>query len=177
MNLSLVDRLDPFALARHLCIPVLGIGKLVTLIGREDLGKYFLSEDVESFSAMTLFDGWKRTVVHNESHAPTRQASDIAHEVSHCLLEHLPEPVLRQDGHRCWNEQVETEATWLSGALLVPRAGALQLARSGLAIDLIARRFGVSSILCRWRMNETGIAEQLHRYANLRKTSRNAATG
>ena len=176
MDLSLEDRLDPFELARYLCIPVLGIGEAVTLIGKQDLGRYFLTEDVESFSAMTVFNGWKRMVVHNESHAPTRQASNIAHELSHCLLEHLPEPVIRPDGHRCWNEEVEMEATWLGGALLVPRAGALRLAGSGMAVELIASHFGVSLALCRWRMNETGIAHQIQRYANLRRTYSKAAT-
>ena len=67
------------------------------------------------------------------------------------------------------------EATWLAAALLVPRAGALRLARGGVVDDLIARRFGVSTALCRWRMNETGISSQLQRYANLRRTGGRAA--
>jgi hypothetical protein len=58
----------------------------------------------------------------------------------------------------------------------VPRAGALKLARGGMEDDLIARHFGVSTPLCRWRMNETGISSQLQRYGNLRSTgSRTAA--
>jgi Zn-dependent peptidase ImmA (M78 family) len=175
LNLPLDDRLDPLCLARHLCIPVLEIGKLATLLGKPALGNYFLIEDVDSLSALTLFDGSKRIIVHNESHAPTRQVSNLAHEISHCILEHVPEPVLRPDGRRCWNEEVEAEATWLAGALLVPRAGALKLARGGLEDDLIARHFGVSTALCRWRMNETGISSQLQRYAKFRKTGGRAA--
>ena len=110
LNLPLDDRLDPLCLARHLCIPVLEIGKLATLLGKPALGNYFLIEDVDSLSALTLFDGSKRIIVHNESHAPTRQVSNLAHEISHCILEHVPEPVLRPDGRRCWNEEVEAEA-------------------------------------------------------------------
>jgi hypothetical protein len=177
LNLSLDHRLDPLTLARHLCIPVLEIGRLAALLGEPGLGNYFLIEDVDSLSALTLFFGSRRTIVHNESHAPTRQVSNLAHEISHCILEHVPEPLLRPDGHRCWNEVVEAEATWLAGALLVPRAGALELARRGMEDDLIARHFGVSTPLCRWRMNETGISSQLKRYGNLRRTGSRAAAG
>jgi Zn-dependent peptidase ImmA (M78 family) len=115
LNLSLDDRLDPLSLARHLCIPVLEIGDLAALSRNAGLGDYFLIEDADCLSALTLFDGTKRTIVHNESHAPTRQVSNLAHEISHCLLEHVPEPVARPDGRRCWNEEVEAEATWLGG--------------------------------------------------------------
>jgi Zn-dependent peptidase ImmA (M78 family) len=175
LNLSLDDRLDPLSLARHLCIPVLEIGELAAMLGKPALGSYFLIEDVDSLSALTLFYGRKRMIVHNESHAPTRRVSNLAHEISHCILEHVPEPVLRPDGRRCWNEKVEAEAAWLAGALLLPRAGALKLARGGLDDDLIARCFGVSAALCRWRMNETGISSQLQRHANLRRTGGRAA--
>lgn len=174
IKLSLEDRLDPLVLAQHLCIPVLGIRRAAMLLGKPDFGRYFLIEDVESFSAVTLFYSRKRIIVHNDHHASTRQASNIAHELSHCLLEHPPEPILRSDGCRYWNEQVEAEAAWLGGALLVPRAGALKLAHSGLPVELIARHFGVSSALCRWRMNETGVGWQLTRYAHLRATKRRA---
>lgn len=177
LNLSLDDRLDPLSLARHLCIPVLEIGDLAALSSNPSLGDYFLIEDVDCLSALTLFDGTKRTIIHNESHAPTRQVSNLAHEISHCLLEHVPEPLVHPDGRRCWNEEVEAEATWLAGALLVPRAGALKLARSGFGEEVIARHFGVSTSLCRWRMNETGITSQLQRYANLVRTGRRAAAG
>jgi Zn-dependent peptidase ImmA (M78 family) len=175
MNLSLEDRLDPSMLARHLCIPVIDIEMAARRLGKPDFGRYFLIEDVESLSAMTLFHGRKRIVLHNGSHAPTRQASNIAHEISHCLLEHIPGPVLRPDGCRYWNEGMEAEAAWLGGALLVPRIGALQHARAGLAVDQIARHFAVSSHLCRWRMNETGIAQQLRRYATFRSAKRQTA--
>lgn len=172
MNLSMESRLDPSILANHLSIPVLGIRNAAALLGKSDFGQYFLTEDVDSFSAITVFHGRRRIVIHNENHAPTRQASNIAHEVSHCLLEHEPEPVLQLDGCRYWNEQVEAEAAWLSGALLVPREGVLRLALSGLTVELIARHFGVSPTLCRWRMNGTGVASQLRRNISLRTTRR-----
>jgi Zn-dependent peptidase ImmA (M78 family) len=174
MNLSLHERLDPICLARHLCLPVMNLREAARHLGDPELATYFLTEDTDSFSALTLFYGMRRVIIHNESHAPTRQASNIAHEISHCLLEHPPEPVLDLDGHRRWNEQLEMEATWLGGTLLMPRAGALRIARSGLPVDQIARHFGVSEPLCRWRLNETGVASQLQRYANFRTMSRKA---
>ena len=63
----------------------------------------------------------------------------------------------------------EDEATWLGGALLVPRDGALNLVRRGIELPSIARNFGVSEALCRWRINETGVAQQIRRLSKWRK--------
>ena len=175
MRLRPEDRLDPFALAKHLSVPVIGIRDAARLVRRSDLGSYFLTEDVESLSAITLFQGRKRIVLHNDRHAATRQASNVAHEISHCLLEHSPEPAVGPDGCRMWNREVEMEAEWLGGALLMPRAGALKHARAGLTPELIADHFGVSLALCRWRLQHTGILSQLQRYASLRRAVRRAA--
>ena len=76
------------------------------------------------------------------------------------LLEHSPTPV-SSSGCRCWDDTVEDEATWLGAALLVPREGALRLARNGMDIPGIANNFGVSEPLCRWRIAQTGITYQL----------------
>jgi Zn-dependent peptidase ImmA (M78 family) len=87
----------------------------------------------------------------------------LAHEVSHSLLEHEPTPVMSANGQRYWDAQVEEEATWLGAALLVPRAGALSMAKSDWTVQDTAAHYGVSESLCRWRIVQTGIAYQVQR--------------
>jgi Zn-dependent peptidase ImmA (M78 family) len=131
LSLTATCRLDPHLLAQHLEIPVLTIRQCLRVSEHASRIELLLNEENNSFSALTLFWGRRRIIVHNESHAPTRQANDIVHEVAHCLLEHPPAPVTDHHGCRYWNEAFENEADWLSGTLLVPRKGAVALARSG----------------------------------------------
>jgi Zn-dependent peptidase ImmA (M78 family) len=161
LSLDSTSRLDPHDLAAHLGIPVLKIRDCMRFAENSASLRHLTQIDPDSFSAMTVFVGSHRYIVYNEAHAPTRQANDIAHEIAHCLLEHPPSPVADRNGCRCWNKTLEDEANWLAGALLVPREGALALARSGLTLAQIAANFGVSEQLCRWRVHQTGVAHQL----------------
>jgi Zn-dependent peptidase ImmA (M78 family) len=88
--------------------------------------------------------------------------------MSHCILEHPPSPILSPEGCRYWNTRVEEEADWLAAALLIPREGALTLTKRSLPIDRIAAKYGVSKQLCRWRINETGVAIQVRRWSAAR---------
>jgi Zn-dependent peptidase ImmA (M78 family) len=62
-------------------------------VQRTSFLRYFSQIDTDSFSAVTVFRGYRRLIVHNENHHPHRQASNLAHELSHTLLEHEPSPV------------------------------------------------------------------------------------
>ena len=152
-------------LARHLAIPVLTMQQLGSYAkGAVDYCMYFSTADPDSFSAVTVFvQRHRRMIVHNENHHSNRQASNLSHEISHTLLEHAPTSVVGTNGQRFWDAEVEQEATWLGAALLVPREGALQLARDGANITEIAAHFGVSESLCSWRIVQTGIRQQIER--------------
>jgi Zn-dependent peptidase ImmA (M78 family) len=76
--------------------------------------------------------------------------------------------VLRPEGCRYWDPRLEAEADFLAGTLLVPRDGALALYKRKLPLASIAERYGVSEQLCRWRINETGIAIQVARWAAIK---------
>jgi hypothetical protein len=166
LSLGPLDRLDPLRLAEHLGIPVFGLKDLARFDGG---GATFIrvlrGSEREAFSAITVFCGGRRLVIHNDSHAPTRQASSVTHELSHCILEHPPSPILSPEGCRHWNSRLEEEADWLAGALLVPREGALTLTKRGWPLARIAERYAVSEQLCRRRVNETGVAIQARRWA------------
>lgn len=165
LGLRCIDRLEPIDLAKHLEIPIFTMAELMAQCnGGTDFCEYFSQIAPDSFSAVTIFvRNYRRIIVHNETHHPNRQASNISHEISHTLLEHAPTAVANSNGQRFWDSEMEQEATWLGAALLVPREGALELARSGATAAEIAAQYGVSESLCSWRIINTGIPQQLQR--------------
>lgn len=163
LGLSATDRLNVLAMADYLSIPVVAMSVLPPRNDPNGFLNVFRYSEQETFSAVTIFRGDVRLIVHNDSHHPHRQASNIAHEISHCLLEHKPSPLLSESGCRHWNPEFEGEADWLGGVLLVPRDGALSLLRTGHSSAEIATHYGVSEILCRWRLYQTGVVRQVQR--------------
>ncbi len=163
LSLGVRDALRPLDLAAHLAIPVYTLGTVSRNCTRPGVLACFHAAEADCFSAVTIFRGFRRIIVHNENHHPHRQASNLAHELSHCLLSHDPEDLVQRDGQRYWNAELEGEANWLAGALLVPREGGLILLRAGWEIVDIAANYAVSEVLCRWRINATGVPQQLAR--------------
>ncbi len=86
LSLNATSRLDPHLLAKHLGIPVLKIKDCLRVVGNGGCLKHLIHADPDCFSAITVFVGTHRYIVHNEGHALTRQANDIVHEIAHCLL-------------------------------------------------------------------------------------------
>ncbi|PJN92515.1 hypothetical protein CNY89_29025, partial [Amaricoccus sp. HAR-UPW-R2A-40] len=48
--------------------------------------------------ATVCYDGYAAFVIYNNTHAPVRQASNIAHELAHIVLGHPPLPLIKADG-------------------------------------------------------------------------------
>ena len=163
LGLSATDQLDGRALGDHLGVPLIGLSALATRRGGIDFRAFFQRTDPDTFSALTIFNGTARLILHNDAHHPHRQASNICHEVSHCILEHNPAPLLSETGCRHWNDTLESEADWLAGVLLVPRDGGLILIKRDWSIQEIAEHYGVSEHLCRWRLHQTGVMQQAKR--------------
>lgn len=165
LGLGAYRRLAPARLAEHLAIPVLTLSDLL-------LSQHAMPElasaigilhgsEMQAMSAVTVFCGSQRVIVHNDAHAPGRQASNLAHELSHALLLHPSAPVVDLHGCRKWNREVEDEASYLAGALLVPAKAAWWLAKRGLMLEQAAEEFGCSIEMIRWRINITGAGRRL----------------
>jgi Zn-dependent peptidase ImmA (M78 family) len=116
LGLGPLDRLDPNALAELLAIPVITLGDLAH--DRPGI-RHLLEVEPDAFSAVTVFQGTRRTIVHNDGHSLARQNSNLGHEMSHGLLHHPPTPALDDSGCRVWDQDIEDEAGWLAGCLLV----------------------------------------------------------
>ena len=161
LRLARLDRLDPRQLARHLDIPVLGLSDLPEGLSG---AQHFLFAESEAFSALTVFRGNRRIIVHNDSHSPARQNSNLAHELAHGLLLHEPAPALdSKTGCRNWNDTNESEAAWLGGVLLVTDDMAMAVARGRIPREQARERFGVSEDMLRWRLDVTGANKRVAR--------------
>jgi Zn-dependent peptidase ImmA (M78 family) len=160
LGLSLFDALDPHALAVWLEIPIIRLSEFVE---EAPAVRHLLEVEQEVFSAVTVFAGSKRTIVHNDAHAPVRQTSNLTHELAHGLLLHPPTPALDNTGCRHWNQDIEDEASWLGGSLLVPEAATIAIAKGRWTQSAAARHFGVSEVMIRFRLNSTGAVRRVQR--------------
>jgi hypothetical protein len=100
------------------------------------------AEEPRLFSAVTVFRGRRRTIVHNDNHARGRQANNIAHELCHALLQHEAAPALSIVGCRDWYRVVEEEASWAGATILIADEAALHIVRTGLSPAEAARPTG-----------------------------------
>lgn len=154
MGLASHQPLSPWNLAEHLGVPLLRLSALVS--AAPGAVEYFLADGRGAFSAVTVFRDAKRLVVYNDGHSLPRQASDLSHELAHALLLHPPHAAMNENGCRVWAADIEDEADWLGGALLVPRDAAFRVARRRIPLEEAAREYAVSEQMMRFRLNVTG---------------------
>ena len=159
LGLNLVDPLDPRVLAQDLAIPLVPLSALKK--DAPTVVRHFSQQASGAFSAMTMFYGTRRAILYNDSHSPGRQASDIAHELSHALLQHPPEVAIDHRGRRNWNQNLEDEATWLAGALLISDEAAIEIATIQMSTDVAAVAYGVSEQMIVWRLNVTAAVQRV----------------
>jgi hypothetical protein len=158
LRLDVHAPLCPWRLAVFLDVPIV---PLTALEPYEPAGvRYLTGKGRDFFSAVTIFigrHGRKRVVFHNDGHAKTRQAANLAHELAHAILCHPPTPPFTPD------PIAEAEAHWLGPTLLVPEAAALHIVEQSMSNDSAARLYGVSESLLDMRLNVTGARTRIAR--------------
>ena len=159
--LSLTDPLDVWRLAEFLKIPVTPLSSFHE--HAPNATRLFLNGGQNMFSGVTVFRGTSRMIVYNDAHVLGRQASDIAHELSHGLLHHTPTEATDGRGCRMWNSEAEEEADWLGGALLVPEEAALHIVREEWTLHRAAIKYGVTPKMIQYRINVTGARKRVER--------------
>jgi hypothetical protein len=120
----------------------------------------FLGGSASCFSAVTVPSGWHTAIVHNDSHHPYRQRSNICHELAHCFLGHQCTPPLTSAGERARDGGVEAEANYLAGTLLVTNEAAIHIVKKGL-ISVAQQLYGVSRPMLDYRLRISG-AHTIH---------------
>jgi Zn-dependent peptidase ImmA (M78 family) len=169
MGLVPADRLDLRALAERRGIRTLSADELIDKERLIDLERM----QAFAFSACTFDINGMKVIVVNPLRSPARQASDIAHELSHLLLKHELTEVREIAGvtfRTCRSDQ-EEEATTLGGTLLLPRPLLMRAVGRGMSVESIAKTYGVTSEMARFRFNTTGVSTQLHRARARRMSS------
>lgn len=161
LELGVADALDPWKLAGLLGIPLIPLRDF----RREAPAavRHFGTVEQGAFSAMTVFHGRRRMVVYNDSHSRGRQASDIAHELAHALLQHPPTSALGRGGCRNWNAEFEAEADWLGAALLISDDAALRIVMNDMGIREAAEYYGTGVKMVNFRLNVTGARRRAER--------------
>lgn len=154
------DRMDPFELAANLEVTVL---TLTELSASSPAISHLITNEPEVFSAVTVFCGPRRTIVHNDGHSEARQNSNLTHELAHALLHHPPSAALDDKGCRNWSQDIEDEANWLAGILLVSEEMTIAVARGRFTQTDAAWKLGVSKQMIMFRMNATGAKKRVQR--------------
>lgn len=163
LGLGRHEPFDPFALADDLLIPHEPIDNYAADARCGWAVAHLAGEGREEFSAVTVYRGTRRLILYNEQNSPARRRSDVAHELSHVLLEHVPGPVRGDGDARTWDSDQENEASWLGGVLLVPEHVALRVARLEIPVTGAAESYGVSVQLMQWRLNASGALKRAQR--------------
>lgn len=134
--------------------------------------RILLHDDADSWSAVTLSANLKNLIILNSSHAQTRLASDLVHEIAHILIGHKPARIdLTEDGSlmlSTYGKQQEDEANWLAGCLLLPREALILIRRQQMDLPTAARKYGTSMAMLKYRISVTGVDYQLKRLSVLR---------
>lgn len=156
VNLGIHDKLEPLKLAE-----VVGLRVLTpdNINGLSDEAKQVLADPDMAWSGGAtpqLPDG-TYVVVLNPLQSPGRQAATLMEEVCHIVLGHRHSQIAQNAGavgenNREYNDSIEEEAYSVGAAALVPyRSLACDLSR-GHSIKEIARHFGVSQSLIKYRI-------------------------
>ena len=165
IGLPATEPLDPNRLAKHLGVNVMRAEEVPGLDA--DTLQVLLTEDPDSWSAITVSVGARDLIIVNSSHSGGRPASDLTHELSHILIGHEPARVdITEDGLlilNSYDKTQEEEANWLSGCLLLPREALFAIRRRRLTDTVAAREYGVSVAMLRFRLNVSGVDFQLKR--------------
>ncbi len=151
--------LDPFELAKNMCVDIIRPSEIPGL--RPECLDQLLVKEFEAWSAGSLkLPSNDVVVVLNPTHAKTRERATLMEELSHIHLGHSPTQLIIVEGgpvFRTFKKSQETEAYWVGAAALVPKA-ALERAKSNDAQrQVVARFYGVSPDLVRFRENVTGL--------------------
>lgn len=159
LGLARTDALDLTRLAEHLDVEIVSAGELIDVTRLEELERI----QAYSFSAATFKVADRTFVVTSPLRTTARQASDIAHELSHGLLGHELSEIREIDGvpFRTCRPDEEEQATTFGGTLLLPRELLVAAARQGLGPAQIAEKYNVTVEMARFRYNSTGVRNQV----------------
>lgn len=117
------------------------------------------------WSALTMLNKvQEQLIIHNGSHSPARQQSNIMHEIAHILCKHekkpLPEGINLPFGMRDFDKLQEDEAIYLGATLQLSRPCLLWAKKRNMNNSEIANHFNASIEMVNFRVASTGVNKQ-----------------
>ncbi len=165
LNLPPHAPLPAARLAAHLGITIVGPERIPGL--NAERIHQLLRVDPSGWSAVTISATGVVLIIHNTSHAPCRQESDVMHEQAHIICKHEPARIVPLGNLpwvlRTYDPDQEEEAAWLGGCLQLPREGLLWALQRGMDEDTLSDYCGASIDMVRYRRQKTGVDRQLAR--------------
>lgn len=156
LELSDDEPIEMHELCAHLRIPFHSLQRYLVPSGARRADP-LVCEIYNKVSAFTTFEGPKRTIIFNEEHIPVRHRSNMAHELSHALLQHPP----RGSGIHAETEHTnEEEARWMGGVLMLTATQARNIAARKMSWSIAQEAYKLSPEMLRFRMNVTGAGKQ-----------------
>ena len=159
MGLSPGDCMAAPELAKHVGCTVHPADELVDIAKLRHLKR--IQDD--AFFACTFKLPERHAIVFNPLMPETRRNSDIAHEVSHIVLDHQLSRLERLGdvAFLSCDKHQEDEAAWLSGCLLLPRFALVHDLMRGMQSTTIAKNRVLSQDMVDYRRRVTGVERQL----------------
>ncbi len=155
------DSMDIESLAKKLNVKIINAENLVSRDKLEELERI----QSFSFSAATFEVEGRHFIVTNPLRSSGRLSSDIAHELSHIVLNHELNEVRELEGvaFRTCRPDEEEQANALGATLLLPRPVLTSAAYKGLSPEEIAKEHNVTIEMAKYRFNSSGVAKQVKR--------------
>ena len=151
-------------LSKHLGIPIWKPHDVQGL--SEEILTELLFDSKQHWSAVTIpIDENKNLIIHNTSHSPARQQSNLMHEIAHVICAHKVPKVKYDLGLsgflRNYDQTQEDEAEWLGSCLQLPRTALLHSLKRSMSIEEISIKYNASQKMVNFRINVTGVKKQL----------------
>ena len=164
MNLYASQPLCAFKLCDFLKIPILTPNDIPNI--PESILTELLEKGQRNWSAASIpINDNESIIVHNPTHSDARQQSNIMHELAHILCDHKIDKDILANGLsgflRNYDEVQENEAEWFGACLQLPRPALLYSLKNNLNEDDIALKYSASIEMVRFRINTSGVKNQL----------------
>lgn len=148
---------DPARLALEYGVQIYPVSRAAEWGCPSEILQHFASDGKALFSAALVPYMNGCFIIENDFHAATRRRATLTHEMSHVILEHaFPTTIAWEGGCHTLDHEVEAEADWLAGELLIPLNATRELALRGFANEVIGNNYGISTARAAMRMNQSG---------------------
>lgn len=157
------ESLNCFSLAEYLGIPIHPVDKLRQFgMATEEINLICYLKGKQEFSAVTIAVRYGHLIIYNQGHSEARINSDLAHEISHIILEHEFSSISYiKKGIREFDQDKEDEANWMACCLLLPEDGLVWALKRKMSLQNIADHFNISLKMVQWRYNSTGMVNRM----------------